>query len=286
MAIAPCITTSSRPVHRCLLAGARLTSPAFCQESHAKSQHARHAGRTRSNVICRQVDRRALAVGGDHSRKVCAYLKLENPHNLLSVTDGENVPPVIQERTADQAPTTETDGCEVSPPESPSAAHAPIDTFLEMAKMGRAPSSRDSPQSKKRIELEDLISRSILSTTVAQSLLDRYFTRLDHYIYGFAGGHYDLQKLRQNSPVLLAAICTVSALHDPQDARLYEICNRELRQLVSRSMFEKRDINYIRALCISSFWLADASRILSSDAIRRAADVRLHCLTECHQQLA
>jgi hypothetical protein len=210
---------------------------------------------------------------------VCAYLKLEDPQVLLSIASDQNAPPVSQERSDDQAP-NDTDGCEVSPPESPSAAHAPIDTFLEMAKMGRPPSSSNSPQGKKRSDLlrEDLVSRSIISTTMAQSLLDRYFTRLDHYIYGFAGGLYDLQKLRQKSPALLAAICTVSALQDPQDSRLYDICNRELRQLVSRSMFEKRDINYIRALCISSFWLADASRILSSDAIRRAADVRLHRL--------
>ncbi|KAF7590661.1 hypothetical protein BBP40_002553 [Aspergillus hancockii] len=41
-------------------------------------------------------------------------------------------------------------------------------------------------------------------------------------------------------------------------------------------MFEKRDVEYVRALCIASFWLADASRIFSSDAIRRAADMRLH----------
>ena len=45
---------------------------------------------------------------------------------------------------------------------------------------------------------------------------------------------------------------------------------------MSRSVFEKRDLEYVRALCIASFWLSDASRIFSSDAIRRAADMRLH----------
>ncbi|KUL91810.1 hypothetical protein ZTR_01333 [Talaromyces verruculosus] len=212
--------------------------------------------------------------------RVCNYLKLENPKPLFSINGDQQAPPVNQARSDDHA--NDTEGCEISPPESPSASHAPIDTFLEMAKMGKPPSSVGSPQNKKRPELlrEDLISRSIISTTVAQTLLDRYFTRLDHYIYGTAGGLYDLQKLRQNSPTLLAAICTVSALHDSHDSQVYEICNRELRQLVSRSMFEKRDINHIRALCISSFWLADASRILSSDAIRRAADLRLHRLID------
>jgi hypothetical protein len=116
--------------------------------------------------------------------------------------------------------------------------------------------------------------------TVAESLLERYFSRLDHYLYGIAVGQDDIEKLRFQSPVLFAAICTVSAIHDTHDSQLYETCNRELRQLVSRSMFEKRDANYIRALCVSSFWLPDASRILSSDAIRRAADIRLHRIDE------
>jgi hypothetical protein len=34
-------------------------------------------------------------------------------------------------------------------------------------------------------------------------------------------------------------------------------CNREFRSLVAKSTFEKRDVDHIRALCITSFWLAD-----------------------------
>ncbi|GLI79615.1 hypothetical protein PoHVEF18_007953 [Penicillium ochrochloron] len=75
---------------------------------------------------------------------------------------------------------------------------------------------------------------------------------------------------------MFAAVCTVAALQDPNGQSLYEACNREFRRLISRSLFEKHDLEYVRALCISSFWLSDASRILSSDAIRRAADMRLH----------
>lgn len=208
--------------------------------------------------------------------RVCNYLRLDNVGPLVSINSDQPAPPVNQARSDDQA-ANHTEGCEISPPGSPSASHAPIDTFLKMAKMGKQTSCADPPQNKKRPELlqEDLISKSIISITVVQTLLDRYFTRLDHYIYGTVGGLFDLQKLRQKSPSLLAAICTVSALHDPHDSQVYDVCNRELRLLVSRSMFEKRDIHHIRALCISSFWLADASRILSSDAIRRAADLRL-----------
>lgn len=116
----------------------------------------------------------------------------------------------------------------------------------------------------------------MITLSVAGKLVERYASRLDHYLYGIAGELCNVQRLRSSSPTLFAAICTVSALHDPQDPSMYEICNRHFRQLVSQSTFEKRDVEYIRALCICSFWLADASRILSSDAVRRAADLRLH----------
>ncbi|CRG86283.1 Transcriptional activator of proteases prtT [Talaromyces islandicus] len=209
---------------------------------------------------------------------ICQHLELELPDPLVSTNSTNPAQTANCIANGRQVETgDDNDGCEVSPPESPSAPHAPIDTFLTMAKIGRRPSG-SSQQSRKRPDLwqEDLVSKSIITITVAESLLERYFSRLDHYLYGIAVGQDDIQKLRFQSPVLFAAICTVSAIHDTRDSQLYETCNRELRQLVSRSMFEKRDVNYIRALCVSSFWLPDASRILSSDAIRRAADIRLH----------
>ena len=180
------------------------------------------------------------------------------------------------------APVSDTDNqqedaCELSPPTSPSAVQAPIDTFLEITRP--SPSSADTPQTarqRRSIPQQDLVTKNIITIEVAERLVDRYFSRLDHFLYGIGSRYSDVQGLRQASPILFAAICTVSALHDPKDQTLYEVCNREYRRLVSRSMFEKRDVEYLRALCIGSFWLSDASRILSSDAIRRAADLRLH----------
>ncbi|KAJ6185087.1 hypothetical protein N7519_006388 [Penicillium mononematosum] len=172
----------------------------------------------------------------------------------------------------------EEEGCEVSPPDSPSAVQAPIDTFLDIAKT-RSPHSIDSPASARASRSgtrSDLISKGIISATIAERLVHHYFARLDHYLYGIGGEYQGLEQLRANAPILLAAICTVSALHDPQERVVYEACNREFRSLIAKSTFEKRDVDYIRALCISSFWLADASRIVCSDAIRRAADMRLH----------
>lgn len=171
------------------------------------------------------------------------------------------------------------DGCEISPPDTPSAVQAPIDTFLDIAKFGSPGSSEHTPPSTTRprhAAPQDLISKNIITSTVAEALVERYFTHLDPYLYGICSGHQNVTQLRNTSPVMFAAVCTVAALQDPNGQSLYEACNREFRRLVSRSLFEKHDLEYVRALCISSFWLSDASRILSSDAIRRAQDMRLH----------
>ncbi|KAL5049339.1 hypothetical protein BDW71DRAFT_217481 [Aspergillus fruticulosus] len=209
---------------------------------------------------------------------LCRHLGLEGPKALASTANprDDSYPPAETEQQGQQE--EEEEGCEVSPPESPSAVQAPIDTFLDITKT-RSPHSIDSPPSARAGRSgtrSDLISKGIISPAVAERLVQNYFSRLDHYLYGIGGEYQGFEQLRTNAPILLAAICTVSALHDPDDRTVYEACNREFRSLVAKSTFEKRDVEYIRALCISSFWLADASRILCSDAIRRAADMRLH----------
>lgn len=232
---------------------------------------------------------------------ICEHLGLDRPKPLHGHSHSHNSNDISApdaEIPGSQAPPSTTDnndqdqilpGCEVSPPGTPSAVQAPIDTYLDIAKLGsnnhkhsRSPGSgsAETPSSQvhrpRRYALQDLVSKGIISMTDAETLVDRYFTRVDSYLYGIGSRLHNLQRLRTGHPVLFAAICTVSALHDPGDQSLYEACNREFRRLVSQSLFEKHDLEYIRALCISSFWLADASRILLSDAIRRSADVHLH----------
>lgn len=215
---------------------------------------------------------------------ICDHLELERPKPLLSwsgdasgsqvTTSNSNSEGVEQDQSLQ--------GCEVSPPGTPSAVQAPIDTFLDITKLG-SPSSTEMPlQSSTRPRRhgtsQDIVSKGIISMSDAEILVDRYFTRIDSYLYGIGSRLHNLHQLRSAHPILFAAICTVSALHDPRNINqsVYEACNREFRRLVSQSLFEKHDLEYIRALCISSFWLADASRILLSDAVRRSADVHLH----------
>ncbi|KAJ6111105.1 hypothetical protein N7486_003340 [Penicillium sp. IBT 16267x] len=209
---------------------------------------------------------------------ICQHLNLPLPRALISSDAPQS------ERKADQNDELERDaedldGCEISPPDTPSGVQAPIDTYLDIAKFGSPGSSANTPPSltRQRQSLsQDLVTKGVISLSVAETLVERYYTRLDPYLYGICSAYRSLQQIRTTSPLLFAAVCTVSALQDPQGQSLYEACNREFRRLMSRSLFEKHDVEHVRALCISSFWLSDASRILSSDAIRRAADMRLH----------
>lgn len=211
---------------------------------------------------------------------ICQHLSLPRPKPLLTIGepsqgDGNTDHQEVLERDQE-----DLDGCEISPPDTPSAVQAPIDTFLDIAKLGSPGSSHNTPPSASRprqhVVPQDLINKGVVTSTVAQELVERYLTHLDPYLYGICCGYQSLAQLRSTSPVMFAAVCTVAALQDPNGQSLYEACNREFRRLVSGSLFEKHDLEYVRALCISSFWLSDASRILSSDAIRRAADMRLH----------
>ncbi|CAG7950872.1 unnamed protein product [Penicillium salamii] len=211
---------------------------------------------------------------------ICQHLNLPRPKALLSSGEATETDDKTGANDDLDRDNEDLDGCEISPPDTPSAVQAPIDTYLDIAKLGSPGSSENTPPSttkhRHHSAPQDLISKGVISIAVAEKLIERYFARLDPYLYGICSGYQSLQQIRATSPVLLAAICTVSALQDPEGQRTYEACNREFRRLVSRSLFEKHDLEHVRALCISSFWLSDASRILSSDAIRRAADMRLH----------
>lgn len=214
---------------------------------------------------------------------LCGKLDVEPPKPLLSVEVGHasgpaRLPPEGNDDSGDYEPGV----YELSPPASPSTIQAPIDPYLSSG-----PPDKDgniinagsaSPEDGRRrgCERPDLISKGIISHERAESLVQRYLTHLDRFLYGIASQYRDANEVRKASPTLLAAMCTVSAFQNVESKELFDMCYKEYRHLVSTSLFEKRGLEYIRALCIGSFWLLDSSRILLSDAIRRAADTRLH----------
>lgn len=214
---------------------------------------------------------------------LCGKLGVEPPEPLLSVEAGHASGPTrLPAESNDDTCEYEPGVYELSPPASPSTIQAPIDPYLSSG-----PPDKDghpivagsaSPEDGRRrgAERPDLITKGIISHERAEALVQRYLTHLDRFLYGIASQYKDAHEVRKASPTLLAAMCTVSAFQDVESKGLFDLCYKEYRQLVSTSLFEKRDLEYIRALCIGSFWLLDSSRILLSDAIRRAADTRLH----------
>lgn len=125
--------------------------------------------------------------------EVCRHLELGVPRSLLSKSRSQTQGPSNGSDTA----SGEEPDCEVSPPTSPSAIQAPIDTFLEVAKLGSPGSADQSLSYRKPSVKHDLIGKGIISATDANRLLDRYFNRLDHYLYGIASMYKDISAVRQ-----------------------------------------------------------------------------------------
>lgn len=105
----------------------------------------------------------------------------------------------------------------------------------------------------------------------------RFRDSLNHYLYGIALTHDNLESVRSSSCLLSAAIFTVASLHLPQHHHLFPKCCREFLNLVSSSMFDRRhQLDDVRALCIGAFWLADLSWKLSGHAVRIATELGIH----------
>lgn len=105
----------------------------------------------------------------------------------------------------------------------------------------------------------------------------RFRGSLNHYLYGIALTHGNLESVRSSSCLLSAAIFTVASLHLPQHHHLFPKCCREFLNLVSSSMFDRRHrLDDVRALCVGAFWLADLSWKLSGHAVRIATELGIH----------
>jgi hypothetical protein len=106
----------------------------------------------------------------------------------------------------------------------------------------------------------DLISKGVVTLEQAQSLFDVYAFRLDHYLYRILGESPTLEGIRSSSSLLLAAVCTVGALHSANHGALFDRCYRKYVDLAAARTFTKENnLDDVRALCIGAFWLHDLS---------------------------
>lgn len=160
-----------------------------------------------------------------------------------------------------------------------SPSHAPITSLYQITRLRSLRSKRlpvFSSGNDSRSQPSDLISRGALGLADAQRLIGAYLSKTDHYLYGVASKFKDLDSIRNASSLLLVAICTVSALHNPSSQSLYRVCNTELRKLVSNFVFTSTvNLEDFRGLCIACFWLSDIAWPVSGLTIRRAVEFGL-----------
>lgn len=174
--------------------------------------------------------------------------------------------------------------CDASPKALPEDDHdlpkPPIQSLYHLTKLSalRSPDTVESndPPSQRGAPIDDFISRGILPIEEAQRLFNLYMNHLDHFMYGIGGRHKTLDVLRRSSRILTVSILTVAALHDHQSNSLYGVCSKEFRRQLAASFLNRRiDRDYLRAMCIASYWLSEINWTVSGYAIRRATEFNL-----------
>ncbi|EMF10767.1 uncharacterized protein SEPMUDRAFT_150769 [Sphaerulina musiva SO2202] len=122
---------------------------------------------------------------------------------------------------------------------------------------------------------QDIINRKIIGEKQAQAYLDIYQNRLDHFVYRIIGDRKTLSEVRADSPLLLAAICTVGALHLATPD--FEKCYQEFVAIAAAQTFSRRNtVDDIRGLCIGAFWLSGISWTCIGAAVRISTEIQLH----------
>ncbi|KAI7782156.1 uncharacterized protein LA080_013832 [Diaporthe eres] len=203
--------------------------------------------------------------------------KLESPGQmLLSPTYEEATEP----RLADEFGLSRDSSPKPSPEDEHELPKVPINSVYQLTKLRalRSPDDigKDDAPRQPRSKVDDLVSIGDLSLEDAERLFTLYRDHLDPFMYGIGGRYETLETLRHRSTILTTCIFTVSALHDPESNKIYGVCYKECRRLLASSMFDRRiDSDYLRAMCIASYWLSDISWEVSGCAIRRAAEFNL-----------
>lgn len=108
----------------------------------------------------------------------------------------------------------------------------------------------------------DIISQGVIPSAVAEQCLTYFLGHLNRYLHGILSDGVTLHELRERSPILTAAICTVASFCSALDA--YQSCYDAFVSQVSGILFVTRSsYDDVRALCIAALWLDDIGPTLS-----------------------
>ena len=105
---------------------------------------------------------------------------------------------------------------------------------------------------KERLEKDDLITRGIVPLERATELFNIYHDKYDHFLYRILGEDRSFDSVRSASPLLLSAICAVSALQTASDD--FEKCYQASLKVCSARAFSKECASEdVQAYCIGAF---------------------------------
>lgn len=121
--------------------------------------------------------------------------------------------------------------------------------------------------------ITDSISRGVVDEAEAEELFCYFDSLLNHYLWdGIRLVHEDLTSAWRSS-LHSVAIPTIAAFHIPHKECTPDTCYTEFAGLASDSMPNwQHTFDYLYALCIGAFWLADVSWKLSGYTVRIATE--------------
>lgn len=125
---------------------------------------------------------------------------------------------------------------------------------------------------------EDFIDQGRATLSEAEELFSTFRGTLNAYLWGgVALVHDSLASARQSSPLLVAAILSVTALHTQDQGQSFDRYYPILLELAGQSVFQRyHNLDDVRGLCIGAFWLSDVSWKLSGLAVRIATELNIH----------
>lgn len=124
----------------------------------------------------------------------------------------------------------------------------------------------------------DLISQGLLSLADAEALFDHYRDHINPLLWdGMLCSHASLRDARRSSPLLVAVVLTVAALHIPdREPQLHATYGAFVALMRGSCLLRCQNLDIIRALCIGAFYLTSLSWALVSRAVRLATELNLH----------
>ncbi|CAG9987006.1 unnamed protein product [Clonostachys byssicola] len=139
-------------------------------------------------------------------------------------------------------------------------------------------SHRHGPVTSDRGQPMDFIDEDRACLADAEKLFTTFKGTLNAYLWGgVVLVHDTLASARQSSPLLVAAILAVTALHTQDEGQSFDRYYPILLEIAGQSLFQRyHNLDDIRGLCIGAFWLSDVSWKLSGLAVRIATELNIH----------